>query len=375
MNKHDYIATAEQLQSSVDVHLSNSIRPFWDSGGMVSARGSGAFDTQQTAGGIPMNNFTPAFREQNAATMQGGTALINPVMFPAGSDDGNGLGMGQRILRTPDGTLHTFSLERSAKAGTDNIPVWTHYSKPPHSDLFWNRKAVKASNAVHDGKDEVGPHLKTLNSDPTNYRICGSAFASDSNGTIHAIVQVKQPNGEHKLWYSYATRTLITTQPELVYAWDWSVVSPQIVSGTNNFDLREPSLVCDSKDRLHLACRVVERNDTNTSGGTIPAGSQILYTMKLPNENVWPSLSNGTGSTFNNLLNGILGGSWQVVSNRPASDTVANTMTMTKGHFTYDNSMPKICLQSDDAPVVFYLGMNLDLGTGFNFLRLILHRD
>lgn len=352
MNKHDYIATAEQLQSSVDVHLSNSIRPYWDSGGIVSARGSGLEDTSMTI-------YTPTERSQNSGigvpTHSQSTAGANTNL-----DDGYGLGMGQRILRTPDGTLHTFSLDRSAKTGTDNIPIWTHYSKPAHSDLFWNRKAVKASNATHDGKDEVGPHLKVLaGATPTNYRIHGSAFASDSNGTIHAIVEIKKPDGQHVLYYTYATRTLVTTQPELVYSWDWSVHTPVLVGGSNNWDLREPSLVCDSKDRLHLACRVVERVD-----GVIPAGSQILYTIKLFNETTWPTLTSGTGSV--STATGF-GGSWQIVSNRPSSDTVANTMTMTKGHLSYDNSYPKICLQTDDAPVVFYIGKNINLGGNYDF--------
>ena len=362
MNKHDYIATAEQLQSSVDVHLSNSIRPFWDSGGIVSARGSGAFDTK----GI-YNTMTRA--QSDGLHVVNAAQSIAPALPPATtSDKGTGLGMGQRIVRTPDGTLHTFSIDRSAKSGTDNIPVWTHYSKPPHSDLFWNRKAVKTNNQFHDGKDEVGPHLQVLaGGTPTNYMTHGAAFASDSNGTIHAVIEIRQPNMEHKLYYTYAKRTLITTQPELVYAWDWSVHTPVLLGGSNNWDLREPSLVCDSKDRLHLACRVVERDF-----GAIPAGSQILYTIKLPNEATWPPLASGNGSTRDTATGGgsfqpNSGNAWRVVSRRPVNDAQVSTMNMTKGHYTYDNDKPKICLQGDDFPVIFYRGANYDLGTNYNF--------
>jgi len=354
MNKHDYIATAEQLQSSVDVHLSNSIRAVWDSGGIVSARGSGYEDTSMTV-------YTPFERSQNSnlgvPTHNQSTAGANTNL-----DDGYGLGMGQRIVRTPDGTLHTFSLDRSAKSATDNIPVWTHYSKPAHSDLFWNRKSVKVTNnQIHDGKDEVGPHLKVIvGGTPTNYRQHGSAFASDSNGTIHAIVEIKKPDGQHVLYYTYAKRDLVTTQPELVYSWDWSAHTPVLVGGSNNWDLREPSLVCDSKNRLHLVCRVVERDY-----GAIPAGSQILYTLKLENETSWPLLASGNGSTGGSSFQ--QNKTWQVVSRRPVNDAQVSTMTMTKGHYTYDCDKPKVCLQGDDFPVVFYRGANYNLGNNYNF--------
>jgi len=350
MSKHDYIATAEQLQSTVDVHLSNSIRPVWDSGGIVSARGSGFDDTT-------MQPYTPKQR----ASQDGGPSVgaINSLT----SSGLTGLGMGQRILRTPDGTLHTFSLDRSGLTGSDNIPVWTHYSKPAHSDLFWNRKAVKTNNQVHDGKDEVGPHLKIIaGATPTDYSTQGSAFVSDSNGTIHAIVEVKLPSGQHVLYYTYASKTLITTQPELVYSWDWSVHTPVLVGGSNDWDLREPSLVCDSKDRLHLACVVVERNNDVA----IPAGTHILYTLKLNTETLWPTLASGTGYVHNSS-SFTVSSTWQIVSNRPSGDTVTNTLLMKKGHHTYDNSKPKVCLQGDDTPVVFFKGVSYNYGTGFNF--------
>ena len=40
INDVDYVAVAEQLQSSVDVHVSSVSRPMWDSGSIVSGRGT-----------------------------------------------------------------------------------------------------------------------------------------------------------------------------------------------------------------------------------------------------------------------------------------------------------------------------------------------
>ena len=48
INDVDYVAVAEQLQSSVDVHVSSVSRPMWDSGSIVSGRGTGERDNTNT---------------------------------------------------------------------------------------------------------------------------------------------------------------------------------------------------------------------------------------------------------------------------------------------------------------------------------------
>lgn len=354
MSKHDYIAMAEQLQSSVDVHISTSIRPVWDSGGIVTARGSGLRDNAMSA-------FTPTHRSS-----------MNGVAVQTTNVGMTGLGHGQRILRTEEGTLHTFSLDRSAVLGKGNYPVWTHYSKPLHNDLFWNRKAMKVNPnaATYGGMDEVQPHLVTLaGGTPTNWKTHGAAFASDSNGTIHAVIEVEDDTGVHRLYYTYATRyaELDSKSPYPVYSWNWAtdtlgqpipavrIQAPSPVDG--GWDLRQPSLVCDSKDRLHLACRVFGRG---YSAGTAKHSS-IIYGTKLKEESNWPALPTGAPADMVVPPNS----AWSIV-NRQTSEANSgdNDAESKSGHASQQNDCPKVCLLGDDTPVVFYRGLSDDQAGG-----------
>ena len=258
----DWVATTEQLQSSVDVHISHTARPYWDSGSIVTAQGLGKNDPKRIANA-----------NQEMAEMTGGR-LLSPVGPQA-------LGKGQRVVRTPDGTLHIFALRRSGKTGSSNSPTWNHYAKQPFGDVFFNQKAMKDNmdTATFTGEDEVGPLLTSIiTSGSINGKVHGSAFASDSAGTIHAIVEIEcdldnSISGEvgHTLYYTYAERTVETYNPEPVYSWDWTTVTPVAInpgnvaagSATTKSDLRLPSLAVDQHDNLHLVAQQVIGNNSH----------------------------------------------------------------------------------------------------------------
>ena len=147
INDVDYVAVAEQLQSSVDVHVSSVSRPMWDSGSIVSGRGTGERDNTNT------NRVSHIRSEMDGNEMYSATS--------SQTNKDTGLGKGQRILRTDDGTLHSFCIERSATGSGGNRPIFVHYTKPLHNDLFWNRKAtrVNPSTTEYTGLDEVGLKL------------------------------------------------------------------------------------------------------------------------------------------------------------------------------------------------------------------------
>lgn len=327
MSRLDFVAVSEQLQSSVDVHVSSISRPFWDSGSIVSARGVGERDTGT-------NTLVSHERgEMNGETIYNASA--------SASNHDTGLGKGQRILRTPDGTLHTFSIERDASTSSHK-PCFVHYTKPLFSDVFWNRKGMKVNpaSALYSGADEVPPLLSNLVGSEI---LRSSAFASDSEGTIHAIVELQETTGKHTLYYSYAKRTLQTHNPYPVYSWDWSVataVEVNVASGTK-YDLRQPSLVCDSQDRLHLACRLVSTSY-----------SYIAYSTKLITDSSFVNLPTYTAdpTTWTDTR-------WSIVS-KVVSNPVVSSDNEDAGtsHATKDNDVPKICLLSSDIPLVFYRG-------------------
>lgn len=319
----DYVAVAEQLQSSVDVHVSSVTRPMWDSGSIVSGRGTGQRDLVKAS-----------LVSQIRSEMSG--ELIRPAAESKTVYHDDGFGKGQRILRTDDGTLHIFNIERSGKTSAGEVPVFTHYTKPLHNDLFWNRKAqrVNPSVSAYDGKDEVGPHIGL------SEHLRSACFAPDSQGTIHAVVEIEDINAEHKLHYTYAKRKLVSYNPSPVYEWDWSVHTPVLLAGQTSYNLREPSIVCDSNDRLHLVCRMVD------------ADSHIIYTTKLPSDSSFLSLPSYVGDPANWTIN-----SWSkvnaTVSNPVVVDDNASNLT---NHKVADCDKPKVCLIGDNTPMVFYRG-------------------
>lgn len=319
----DYVAVSEQLQSSVDVHVSSVTRPMWDSGSIVSGRGTGARDYTKAS-----------YVSQNRGEMSGGDLTTAAVAKATNHDDG--LGKGQRILRTDDGTLHIFNIERSGKTGMNELPVFTHYTKPLHNDLFWNRKAqrINPSVSAYDGKDEVGPHIGATQ------HLRSASFAADSQGIIHAVVEIEEADGEHKLHYTYAKRKLVSYNPSPVYEWDWSVHTPVMIGNQSAYNLREPSLVCDSNDRLHLACRMID------------AYSHIIYTTKLTSDLAFLDLPPHAGDPVLWTDN-----SWSkvnaTVSNPVVAADNANDLT---NHKVRDCDKPKVCLIGDNTPMVFYRG-------------------
>ena len=318
----DYVAVSEQLQSSVDVHVASSVRPMWDSGAIVSGRGTGMRDNAKNA-------FVSTQRNE-----MDGSAI--PPAAQAVTD--NGLGKGQRVVRTDDGTLHMFNIERSGMLNTNELPVFTHYTKPLNSDMFWNRKAQKVNPSVstYSGKDEVGPHLNS------GEVLRSAAFTSDSEGTIHAVIEIT-PNGDtkHAMYYTYAKRVLKNYNPHPVYEWDWTVHTPVLLSNpASGYNLRTPTLACDSQDRLHFACRMVSTQ------------SHIIYTTKLAVETTFVSLP-----TFADDPATWPEGQWSKV-NKTLSDppVIGDNSAGNTSHAVRDCDHPKICLLGNNTPIVFYRG-------------------
>ena len=320
----DYVAVAEQLMSSVDAHVSQGARAMWDSGSIVSARGTGERDTTVSAR-----------VSQVRSEMDG-----NDVLTASESDTLHdaGFGKGQRILRTPEGTLHIFPIERSGQTFSNNYPRFVHYTKPLNADLFWNRKALKASpsTAAYGGEDEVGYFIGSTDT------LRSATFASDSDGTIHAVIEVELgiTSPRHTLYYHYAKRKLASYNPYPVYEWDWSEHTP-VDLGASGYDMRQPSLVCDSNDRLHLAFRSVSDST-----------SHIIYGTKLPSEATFPSLPTFAQDPADFGTN-----TWTKV-NKTTSETVVVSDNEDAGtsHGVIDCDNPKVCLLGNDAPVVFYRG-------------------
>jgi hypothetical protein len=355
----DVLAISEQLQSSVDVHVSQSAKPMWDSGSIASAVGMGFAD----AFGLHMI--------QRQSSMDG-----NSMAAPATASGGSGsqcMGMGQRQLRTPDGTLHQFFIRRSCQTGSGNLPQWTHIKKPLWGDLFWNRKATKPQqkSAVFGGEDECGPILASIGAGlttPADYdkgRVMGAAFASDSAGTIHAVIEYHANPDDtanhraHRLYYHKATRKSCGSQPEPIYDWDWSVHTPVLLQGGTGWtttqaggtmwDLRMPSLVCDGDDRLHLAFQQV-LSQVGASG--LPVCSRIFYTSKLPDEDsfpTWTPVEANQAKPYDNrfvCVHDIITDAGQTTLNQASAGP----------HYTTYNDCPKVVLRGDNIPVVFYRG-------------------
>ena len=357
----DVLALGEQLQSSVDVHVSKSAKPYWDSGAIVSAQGEGYRGNKGT-------------HMIQTSAMMNGLDVMNGGSIPsqyAGGTQEMSMGMGQRSLRTPDGTLHQFHIRRSAQAGSENLPQWTHYKKPLYGDVFWNSKAMKSNQdqAIHSGLDECGPLLNSIGANiggtsDTIGRVMGAAFCSDSNGTIHAVIEYHaNPSGgahmAHRLYYHKADRKLVNYNPEPVYDWDWSVHAPVLIQdsslilsmlGGSASDLRQPSIVCDAQDRIHLVCTQIFNDNVAT-----PC-QRILYCVKLASEDSFP--------TFTPDLLGVAGMPnddlrWQLVHNiiTDAGQVSLNDEAGSSGgHLITFAQEPKVVLRGDNVPVVFYRG-------------------
>jgi hypothetical protein len=357
LNELDVLASGEQLVSSVDVHVSQTARPYWDSGAIVSAQGIGQEDAMDYIDG-------------NHGELPYGNGTHFPYVIGRGGS-GVGLGKGQRILRTPEGTLHQFVIKRSIVAGANYMPTWNHLKKPLNSDLFWSRRAMtpNADTATGDGKDECRPILGvdltigTSTGDRTKEKLMGAAYCSDSKGTIHAVIEVHvNPNDEsehraHRLYYTKADRYQVGYNPEPVYDWDWSIHTPVLINdyldsndeeyGTR-YDFRFPSLVCDEKDTLHLTItQVMESTKSDWTSDV----SRILYTFKRDGEDCFPLAENfdAYGDPPNDL--------WSVVNDTSVDTSDADANNPNNSHHkTAYNARSKVCLRSDGLPVIFWLG-------------------
>jgi len=359
MSRLDSLAISEQLQSSTEVHVAHGARPFWDSGSIVNAQGVGATNAK---GGYYRAKWLSEMDGANVKTVA--QACVNY------NNGDSGLGKGQRVFRTPDGTLHSFQLNRSAQASSDNYPIWTHFKKPRDSDLFWNSKALKADGSDYDGKDECGPLLASIMGTADRGRVCGAAFTSDSQGTIHAVIEYSATSSNaaswaersHRLYYTYAKRVVISTNPSPVYDWDWSVHTPVLINATvgdtlagGPEDLRLPSLVCDGYDRLHLAFQQIYKASQGGGGSDYSA---IWMMNKLSTEDDFPTFENSatSPSVFDSRI--------QLVS-KFMSDTTDATMNQQSAgpHAVQFCDHPKICLRGDNVPVVFWRGASPDFVT------------
>ena len=360
-NRLDQLAVSEQLQSSTEVHLSQTTRPFWDSGSMVSARGVGSMNDKK----LNRARFLSEIAGKKVYTSPEACADFT---FTGTNSPDAGLGKGQRILRTPEGTLHQFLIERSGQASSSNMPMWTHYKQPTGQDLFWNSKALKTDGSNYDGKDECGPLLETLTGSSDKGRVLGAAYASDSAGTIHAVIEYTALQSDststleraHRLYYTYAKRTLKSNSPTPVYDWDWSIHTPQLINagtltgtdgekaGSPN-DLRQPSLVCDASDRLHLAFTQVVKS---ANGGSRNY-SAIWLMNKLATEDEFPAFV-GNGNHPETTDSRIQLVSPIMTSAEELNAATNNPATLNQKVIYCD--MPKICLRGDGVPVVFYRG-------------------
>lgn len=342
----DWIANTEQLLSSTDVHLSKATKPMWDSGSIVSAQGIGIRDPTQGSRVEPQ----PGVFFSGSSSGQA-VPSANPWSSNGGSfNSGHGLGHGQRILRTNEGTLHQFVLGRSAVRDTEDgaTPVWIHHKKSPFGDMFWNSREQKVntmtgSAPTWDGKDEVGPDV-SASIGVANLRVHGAAFASDSEGTIHAIIEVNDSAGSgHSLWYHKCKRTLIAYNPDPVYDWRWDLASPAVrILGSNTGtertfgeDFREPSLVCDLNDTLHLAY-------VATQDGTM-THAQIIFVQKRTVED-WPAFD----------ATAIASG----LRHRTVSYHAGGSNTTSAPFDLTGVDKPKVVLRSDSVPIVFFRGIN-----------------
>ena len=342
---HDLVSLGEQLQSSVDVHVSKSTKPFWDSGSIVTAQGIGYGVSDTTSGGYAPIKRSPQSGYGVPGSSDWGAAWsASPVC--------SALGMGQRILRTPEGTLHIFSQRRSAQvpqASSLKLPCWNHYKKPLFGDMFFNSKRLRPNPATdtYVGRDECRPILQHVETSLYSHsRMCGAAYATDSDGTIHCVMEVSiratkgltTQRAGHNLYYTYAKREFITGSPEPVYDWNWTKIdfayqniNPNAAGEFDN-DLRQPTLVCDAEDRLHLGfIQVVSDNE-----------SKVWYTSKLSDESNFITWS-PTDSAY------------QQVSLQD-EDTGAANIAASGPHSVRNNDYPKICLRGDNVPVFFWRG-------------------
>ncbi len=349
----DWIANTEQLQSSVDVHINKAVKPMWDSGSIVSAQGINWRDTAQ---GDRIEMQPGAF--YSGSSYGAATPTNNWGSYGGSLTSGHGLGLGQRILRTNDGTLHQFILGRSATKDNDDesTPVWIHHKKPLHGDLFWNSREQKVNNfagapPTWTGKDEVGPDISSLiHPTRTELRVHGAAFASDSEGTIHAVIEVcDSADDSHSLYYRKCERTLVSYNPDPVYDWRWdqATAAERILGSatgtvrTLGEDFREPSLVCDQHDTLHLTYVATSLGTSDDIYG------RIFYTQKRSVESWIAFDASVTDGVYTGLRHKVV------------SHAVATVNNGTAAPFpTPATDKPKIMLRSDNTPVIFFRGLH-----------------
>jgi len=373
-SKLDTLALSEQLTSSTEVHIPHGARPFWDSGSIVTAQGVGLHN----------NGADKTKRARFMSEMAGGKvqtaaeSVINMTGTGTTSPD-VGLGKGQRIIRTPEGTLHNFVMCRAANAASDPWPQYTHYKKPVDGDMFWNRKALQdASHSTYTLKDAVGPTIASVTGSADKGRLLGAAFCSDSKGTIHAVLEymgcIHAGNSNeraHRLYYHKADRIASASSPSATYDWDWTVHTPVLINPDANTgshgeaagsanDLRLPTLVCDSTDRLHLAFQQVFK--ASVGGGSLPDHSAIWYMNKLATDAEFPEWALDTSTAAPTTTDQQIQLVSPIMSTAEQSQAAANQAS-TLGQKVQFADHPKVLLRGDNIPVVTYRGSSPNFTT------------
>ena len=289
--------------SSVDVHVSQGVRPMWDSGSIVSGRVGERDATTTSAVSIS------ARRWMVTTSLRRPSPRLNRTLDSA--KDSASCGHPRAPCTSSRRTLGSNLIQQ---------PRFVHYTKPLNSDLFgtvWRSRPAIPS--AYDGKDEVG----------ISSGRCASLgdLASDSDGTVHAVLSVSNSVHGNVLYYHYAKQTMCSYNPYPVYEWDWTQHTP--VRFGDGYDLRQPSLVCDANDRLHLAFRSVSTSQ-----------SHIIYGTKLPSEASFPSLP-----TFTEDPADFATQTWSKVNKTVSNPVVASdNEDAGTSHGVIDCDNPKVCL-------------------------------
>ena len=301
-NDLDALAQSEQLQASTEVFVPQRIAPVWDSGGIISARSTGTF-------GAVWSNRHRAGKPTYTAN--------EFVTFNAPDSSGHGM----RVIQTIDGTIHNFVVEQHPDGTTGDCIK--HYTKPLHSDLFWNRSSLN----YHTGS------YCDIITVPNASKYESVAVAADSNGNLHIIVQSELSTDLRQLHHITTDAVIERINPEPIYKWDWSAGTTTEISTA---DVRHPTLVIDAQDIAHFA--FVQSVDLG-SGNT---GSKLIYGRN--------DLRIGQSWTYTGLT-----GTFQEVAL-----TTGAVNSLAAPQRTPIVFCPKLHLLKDGSPVVVYGGADPD---------------
>lgn len=371
----DFVSQSEQLISSTEVHINLNTEPFWDSGSIITANVAGKAD-----GTYPLNHVIDYDQATKTGTGLNWNAYGTSSTPNAANWKSSGLGMGQRVVRTVDGTLHTFVMQRNTESGK-NAPIWTHYKKPEDSDYFWNKKGATSAGlhtaegvaptpttATATTRDVLGIPLEDVSGSTSvsSFRQHGIAVASDSRGNLHAVISQKTINHEDdfggmSLVYCYGERRLVSMSPRPVYDWDWDISSPNrvvIYAGSQyargQYDVSDfethyrPSIVIDSKDNIHLTWLASGRDFSHPTVTSGFSWNRLMYVTKPAEPSfAWPDINDSRVRCVND---------WDY--------TKTNDVDGVMPVYCREPLEAKIMLTGDDKPVVVWRGTNGGVNAG-----------